>query len=701
MANLLSSLPAFLPVAWMLFHAPGHAMFPAGSTSVPTAFARTAWSAVVTTLAATALAAAGQFSLPALLGCNLLACGLGLLARRLAPATGRHAHVARDPVGVAVVILALASWWPAWPMFLGASDSTAYLATGISVAHHGTLWREDDLVSRVPLPLRPILFDSMDQVFGRSGPPYRRAPGAMMIDSLAAERAWPDFFPVPAAWAATFTVADVPGVTAPEQGAPGYAAVFAALALWAFSLVAREWMGTAWGLAATALLGGSVPFVLGARMPLSEPIAAFFCWTGLATLVSSHPQARGRDALLAGAALGCAVFTRMEVGMLLAMAFALQPFLERRARARTDLAAIGPWSAGPQLLGTIALVASATILLARAVPGQWSSHFADHLWNAWSHWLLFRGVPSAWSVLLLLAGGAVLAALLARRVGWSALLRAGFFAGVLAAHAAASNPLPTRTPMWMAFAVGPSTLALAVVGALLLTLRRMRKPASSIVLAFVLSTAAILVWNPHVLPALPWAWRRFVPVLLPGCLLLATLALSLLWERRGFAPRSLALAGLVATALLIGQSTKPLLGRELGSGAWEQLAALNAAIPRDGTVLVDRDVSPMMVAPALWLVHDRNNLTVPPSDSVVARKYVPGLVWEFGRTSPVYLVTRGAGSQSPLPWVDATLLKVVPAGFPLLEQSYDRAPRKIENYQMPLAVYRLQPGLTPKGTLKR
>ena len=42
MANLLSSLPAFLPVAWMLFHAPGHAMFPAGSTSVPTAFARTA-----------------------------------------------------------------------------------------------------------------------------------------------------------------------------------------------------------------------------------------------------------------------------------------------------------------------------------------------------------------------------------------------------------------------------------------------------------------------------------------------------------------------------------------------------------------------------------------------------------------------------------------------------------------------------------
>ncbi|MFN2375651.1 MAG: hypothetical protein ABR538_03890, partial [Candidatus Binatia bacterium] len=321
---LIDSLPRALLgalAAYALFYLPGRALVRRGSTALPLPFARILASTISSTLLGTGLAAAEKFSIEALLGGSIAVACAGFVAGRrffpgpptagFAPAA---AAAAKDWVGPTVAAMAMFAYWPAYPTFLGASDSTAYVATGVSLAHHGGLAREDDVGARVPVGLRAEIFDSMSQEFGSTGPPYRRMPGAMLIETLDAVRAWPCFFPVPSVWAATFVVAGATAEESVEEAAPGYAPVFAALALWAYWLLARSWLGPAWGLFAVVLLAASGPFYMGARLPLSEPIAAFFGLAGLAIVSTVGHRLRPLDAALAGAALGAAVFTRLETG---------------------------------------------------------------------------------------------------------------------------------------------------------------------------------------------------------------------------------------------------------------------------------------------------------------------------------------------------------------------------------------------------
>src|SRR6185369_54869 len=111
-------------------------------------------------------------------------------------------------------------------------------------------------------------------------------------------------------WAAIFVAAGAPGGATWEEGAPGYSPVFMALALWAFWLLARAWLEPGFALTAAILLGISSPMYLVARMPLSEPIAAFFCLSGAAVLARSRMNPGRMDAILAGAAFGAAARPR-------------------------------------------------------------------------------------------------------------------------------------------------------------------------------------------------------------------------------------------------------------------------------------------------------------------------------------------------------------------------------------------------------
>jgi hypothetical protein len=109
----------------------------------------------------------------------------------------------------------------------------------------------------------------------------------------------------------------------------------------------------------------------------------------------------------------------------------------------------------------------------------------------------------------------------------------------------------------------------------------------------------------------------------------------------------------------------------------------------------------MMVGPALWLIHDRNGVSVPPTSGAVGLEIMPKLVWFYAAKRPIYFVTRGAGNQVRPPKVRMDLVARVVASLRLLEQNYDSRPERIERYVMPLAVYRLERGLDPRaGTVK-
>lgn len=697
----------FLLSFWLFLYAPGLALLRRCPGTVSASFVRVLVSVTTTTLTATSLAIAEVFSLPALLATNLavtilfLAAGTSLGRREVEAASSASdgsLRPGKDVVGPLIVVAALAAYWPAYPTFLGTSDSTVYVSTGISLARHGTLARDDELGPSLPLRVRELLFDSMSQVFGDTGPPYRRMPGGIMIESLDATRAWPCFFPVPSVWSAIFVAAGAPGHDRPEEAAPDYAPVFAALALWAFWHLARGWLGAAWGLTAVVLLAGSGAFYGAARMPLSEPVAAYFALSALALMASwrrASPAAVSSDvgpdrvaAMVAGAAMGAAVLVRVEIALLVALAFAAMP-------------RSGPARAGRLPTAFVAAFLAMTglaVVQALLLPGTYVSPLLDHLGNVRIRYLLTYGPPSAALLGAVGLGGLAALGLGTRLFGLSATLRWSFVAAVLGGHWGASNFLVERTPMWLSFYVGWAGLALAATGAFLAWRQRDLLPAGPFVLALAAATAAILFYNPHVYPALPWGARRFVPLLLPLLLLLACHASA----RAAARSRLLGLA--CAAALVFGtvQGGRPVWGKALLEGAWEQLEAIAAAVPGEGTLLVDRDVSSMMVAPALWLVHDRNSVTIPPTlSSSRSQRELPGLVWFLAPRGPVHLLTRGVGMPLPVPKVKMTLVTRVTAGLRFMEQTYDRPPENTERYLMPMAVYRLERSLDPRGSVTR
>lgn len=693
----LDSLPRLavcILFAWTCFYAPALALLRGrGDSALPLAFARVLWSTVTTTLVATILAAIGHFSLTAVMVVNLALPALSFPLRKMFRGAGTDnvSFPRHDFLGPLVFVAALVAYWPGYPAFLGASDSTAYVATGISLAHHGTLSREDPLGAEVPPTMKPILFDSMSQVFGDSGPPYRRMPGAMLLEDLNATKAWPDFFPVPSVWSALFVQAGATAEAARERAAPNYAPVFAALALWAFSLLARQWLGTAWGVAATLLLAASAPFFLFARLPMSEPIAAFFAMSSLAVLTRAGVAIGRVDAILAGVALGAAVFTRVETAMLVAIALALQPSLERREPSPVGQQRHAP----PAFFVALAVVAAMTILPATSIPGTWQLPLLDHAKNAWIRYILAYGMPTPGQILVGTGVATTLAALSVRHFGGSATRRWTFLCAVVAGHATASKWLWDRVPMWLSFAIGWQGIAMAGLGMVLVWRSRNRPAAASFVLALLVAVATILSYNPHVYPALPWGARRFVPLLLPLALLMASHAARIVHSRNR-------IAGLAMLALLawpVGSASRPLWRRTLVEGSWDTLVQLDAVLPKNGTIFVDREVSSVMAAPALWLARDRNNLTVPAPGTAAGHALLPGLVWYYANKGPVYFLTRGAGVPTQTPKVSMKLVARVPVTLPFLEQTYDRRPERIQRFLVPLAVYRLEPSLDPAGSM--
>jgi hypothetical protein len=116
-------------------------------------------------------------------------------------------------------------------------------------------------------------------------------------------------------------------------------------------------------------------------------------------------------------------------------------------------------------------------------------------------------------------------------------------------------------------------------------------------LLIVLGTTAATLWRPGISPDHPWADRRFVPVVLPGVILLALWAVRHLSEhlratRIRLGPRGLAQAGLAAgCAGVLGPivwASAPLIGSRVEVGSMTAIEQACAAVgPRDVVFFVN------------------------------------------------------------------------------------------------------------------
>jgi hypothetical protein len=314
---------------------------------------------------------------------------------------------------------------------------------------------------------------------------------------------------------------------------------------------------------------------------------------------------------------------------------------------------------------------------------------------------------------LVVAGGVWLLAALPRPTGrdWRPALAlglvvaAGLFAYLLrpllvlpagSGESAELEAAARESLLRLGWYVTPLGLALAGVGAAFLLRPKVWRPALPLLGLLALSLAFYLP-NPLVSSDQPWAVRRYLPIVLPGLLLLAAYGAvsAAAWiAQAGWAHR----ARLAANALALGlcslvalgewQATGPLAEYREHAGALQQVEALAALVPPEAIVLFPRSSAGMRLSLPLHYLARRRAFVLPaegPEEGVLA------VVRRWRRRGQVVYWVVPSGTRFPTP----PGMRFVPAGLftfqaPQLERPVDRLPREAGALRFDLQLYRVE-----------
>jgi len=371
-------------------------------------------------------------------------------------------------------------------------------------------------------------------------------------------------------------------------GAVGLLAVFAA---------ARRWTGSLWALVPTGALALCLPFLVFTRAAYSEPLVVALAFGALAVLHGALAGRSWRAFALGGGLVGVAAASRIDGALLvLALAVALGavgwaavPHEGRRALVRgvavavCCAAVVGALGILDVRLLSHAYARQQAAQLRMLVPATVAGVVVVLALLAWPRptrrlrRLLLRRRRAVGTAGAVLVGLAVLA--LASRPLWLVSRHNTPGTGVPEAVAAlqkaeglAVDPLRSydeHTVSWLAWYVGWPVVAAAAVGLALLVRRAVvrRDPAAWTLAAVVVGGSLLYLWRASITPDQLWAVRRFLPVTIPGLLVVAGWVVVRLWDRGRRVPQVLgvALAGvMLATPVLawhLSASTRDLDGR--------------------------------------------------------------------------------------------------------------------------------------------
>ncbi|MHB8341586.1 MAG: glycosyltransferase family protein, partial [Mycobacteriales bacterium] len=471
-------------------------------------------------------------------------------------------------------------------------DPGVYAVTGAWLVHHHSL----------VIQTHPRVFGSPTALhwfglgFGLVGSSGRVfAQGTHLLPSLLATAGW---------LAGPYRALQVPAVL----GAAGLLAVYGFIRLLARPLLAAV---------GAILLAGTLPQIAFSRDSYTEPLDQLLTFGALILLWRAVEGRRARDALVGGLVLGAGAMSRADgfVSLLVLLPVVTVVLAGaapgRRAAALRWSGALTVGAAGPGVLAArdLALLAPGyysnlhsnlqlileagvglAVLGAATVALAWSPACPRGIDRATRRW---RGTAAAGGVL-------GLAALLASRPLW------------LVGHTTPTDvaiplvrglqrqeglPLdPTRnysehTVAWLVWYGGLPAMVLGALGLALLAGRVLRgRDLPALPFALLLGgTALLYLVKPSIAPDQIWAARRFLPVILPGLLVCAALALDRLsqvrWARLPWAAPALAVVLVPVSIIPIAHTTKPLVRvRQLGAEL-AQLQGLCRALPPDAAVV--------------------------------------------------------------------------------------------------------------------
>ncbi len=547
---------------------------------------RVAAAAAVSGPALVILALAGRFTTPAVAG-SLAACAVTAwtLARLLNGARGTSVRPSGWDLGaLGLVAGAFALYAHPAEYVLKDRDPGVYTVVAAKLARTGEFLTRDPLVGAV------ASFHQFED--GTKHPGFYIYGNDLVV---------PQFFPGSFAWMGFGNL--VGGVWGGLYVVP----VFGALAVVVAFLLGKELFGRWAGLAGAALLAVGYTQVWWARYPSSEVITQFFI---LASLWVTARFVRGGGVgtgVLAGALLGGAILVRVDA----VLAALVVPVLVAH-----DVLLGRSFKRWVPVCIPLLLLGGAAGLYAVTIGGRYLQliydlHFSDRalqlspyllgtaILTAFALWILRRQWSEGLGRLLALYGqsAALLAALTVLGLAlWAYLVlpesweRLPEFWGGAAGPRAEFNAYDRQVAVRVVWFITP---AVAVLGAMGFALAAYRlDEARAFFLGAVLAFGVLYVALPNVAPDLPWATRRFVPVVFPGLCLLAGYAVAeagrvsgRVWGMRVGAPCAAALA-VFALAWSVYVAWPVYGAREL-AGAVESFERLEGALPDARVVYVE------------------------------------------------------------------------------------------------------------------
>jgi len=546
----------------------------------------------------------------------------------------------------AVTVICLVFFFPPFDVRLEARDPGTYLHAGEVLAREGGITWYDATVARVPPTAREYFFPKLGPTRAHDSSRFL----GFYIESLATGRVIPQATPVYPVWVA---VGHWVAGTAGALAAGGVLTWFAACGL---SLLGVAFCGRL-GLLAGPLLAAGVITGWFARYSAAETAAQLLIVLGSLALIRYRQQGGRFHGLLAAVSFGLCPLTKAELLVVLVpLALLLLADLATGRVRRRDVAVF--WT-------PLALLFAHTLV--HAVGWLWPYYF-DVLRQFYLTPRAFFGAAALATVLAAVIG--LLIHYLARpyrdairrflraenRGGWVlrvvmataviGLTAAGYWLRPwLFANMAAADPWNMASHVELGLGISPMLVFLAALGAAVLLVRRPQVegllPAATVLLVL----SAAILWERNIIPAPMWAFRRWVPVVLPASYLFGLVAVS--WvagrgtRRRPYGP-------IIAVLLLA-----PVLVHHASAATWikrhVQLEGSEAALhelaslfnPEDAVLFERRSQRGLLrFEAALALDNGPAVYRLPGSD--FDAEAVRSLAWERAREGgDVYLITTG------------------------------------------------------------
>jgi hypothetical protein len=667
-------------------------------------FRRLTFGGLVATWAGVTLAEFGLFSVVTLAALLALACGaLAMSCARNPRRRGWPRALwrvgswgdRRELAALAgLLVLAAALFGQPGEDVLGGRDPGIYYATGVAIAQQGGVLQDDWALRALgddlgDASLNWWLFQSVH------GWPLR-FPGQLFVRDLAAGTVEPGFLP----WypVAIAVAVDLAGVPAGLWVNPA----LAALSLLAVYFAARALFGPVAAWAGAVLLALDLAQVWFARYTMAEPATQLLVWIGIYALVALARRPTPFLGALTGLAWAGTLLARID-SVLLVPPVAV--YLAWRARAPGErqpaLLALGVLALGAAHFGLHAWLLApgyTTMTFSGATLAVAAGGIAATLVSAGLAWLLLPRQAAARTPSQT-TRAAVLIALIALIGIIAYVVRPGPASPGVGEGAAALEAAARESLVRLGWYVTPIGLALALAGAgWLLWSGRWRRAAP--LLGLLGLSLAFYLPNPLVSSDQPWAARRYLPVVLPGLLLLAAYGATVLGQRlgrplrgRGRGARAI-IAGLLCLAVAVWEwrTTAPIVAFREQAGAIAQVQALAALIPADAIVLFPRSAAGTRLSLPLQYLGGRAAFVLPAEEPVEGILAVVRRWRAEGR--PVYWVVP-LGTRFPTP----PGIRFAPAGqfsfdAAQLERPLDRLPAATEPLRFDLQLFRvdLAPG---------